>query len=298
MRASAPDVTARLIAPALSFFLLASAFAHAADTRASISGTLLPPGKAKSVQALERLGATMTAINNRYYPGTLDHQTGKFEIPNLPDGTYQLLIDCGDATIEGIDLAIDGEEDGPTFDYLFKTKTLTVQRLDLSQFLDPDEAPSQQKKDELASKALGLPKLLEKLDSLRRIDRFCDHFRPLCAHGTKNKALVLVELARLRDFYAGSGQAIYRIEIWNFERVDPVWDQPNKGLRVLQRHRLGKDAYLKLGAFLDPKLGGIKILKAKSVPDINCTIPDKWDDAMGKIPGQNVPRQPRPPEED
>lgn len=283
---------------AILLALFVTAGAAGADA-ASISGVILPPGKAKSVSAFQRLGATITAINNRCFDGTIDRKTGRFEIPELPDGTYQLLINCGDATVEGVDLHVDDEEDGPAFDYLFKTKKLTVQRLDPKKFFDPDEVVSDERKDEVLAREVGLPKLLEKLESLRHIDRFCDHFRPLCAHGTTKAAFVLVELARLRDFYAGSGQAIYRVEVWPFERVGPVWEQPTKGIRVLQRHRLGKADYLQLGAFFEPQLGGLKILKGKSIADIRYTIPDAWDDAMGKVPGRNVPVQKKPdPEPD
>lgn len=262
-------------------FVLAAAGARAA----SISGVILPPGRVRGIQAFERLGAELFKIKNRYHTGTIDPKTGKFEIRDLPNGTYQLLIDCGDAKIEGVDLYIDDEEDGATFDYVFKTKALDVRRLDLSAFFDPDEVVSKERKDKITSKLVGLPKLIEKLESLKKVDRFCDHVRPLYAHGTKEKAFVLVEKARLRDFYAGKGQAIYRVEIWPFARVGAIWDKPTKGVRVLQRHRFRRKAdYGSFGAFFEPKLGGIKILKGKSVADIKYTIPGKWDDAMGKAP--------------
>ena len=274
--------------------LLAAGAAEAATKGASISGVILPPGKVKRIQAFERLGAELFKINNRCHDGNIDPKTGKFEIPNLPDGTYQLLVDCGDAKIEGVDLHIDDEEDGATFDYVFKTKKLTVQRLDLSEFFDPDEVVSDERKNKIVSKLIGLPKLIEKLASLKKVDRFCDHVRPLYAHGTKKKAFVLIEKARLRSFYAGRGQAIYRTEIWPFERVGAVWTKPMKGVRVLQRHRFRRRAaLLKFGAFFEPKLGGIKILKGKSVKGIQYTIPRKWDDAMGKVPGQDVPVEPK-----
>ena len=256
---------------------------------ASISGVLLPPGRVKRVKAFERQGAKLFKIMNRYHDGTIDPKTGAFEVANLPDGTYQLLVDCGDATIEGVDLRIDDEEDEATFDYVFGTKALSVRRLDLSEHFDPDEIVPQEKKDRIAAKLMGVPKLIEKLESLRQVDRFCDHVRPLYAHGTKTSAFVLVEKARLRSFYAGKGQAIYRVEIWPFRRHGAVWGQPNKGVRVLQRHRFGAQAALRrFGAFFEPTLGGIKILKGKSVTGIRHTLPEKWTDTLGKVPGRAV----------
>ncbi len=273
---------------ALCLLLGGTAAAKAGDA-AAISGTILPPGRAKAVQAFEREAATLFEIVNRYHKGTIDAKTGRFEIPNLPDGTYQLLIDCGDAKIEGVDLRIDDEEDGPVFDYVFKTETLTSERLDLSEFFDPDEVVSEDRRNQVVGRLVGLPKLLEKLDSLRQVDRFCDHIRPLYAHGTKDRAFVLVEAARLRDFYAGRGQAIYRAEVWQFNRVGAVWDHPTKGVRVLQRHRFENKADLKaFGVFFEPKLGGIRILQGRSVADIRYTVPEKWDDALGKVPGEDV----------
>lgn len=277
-----------------SFALMVAAlvlFAGAAHA-ATISGVILPPGKAKGVRAFERLGATMNKINNRFHEGTIDAKTGKFEVPKLPDGTYQLVIDCGDVTIEGVDLGIDDEEDGATFDYVFKTKKLKTERLDLSDFFEPDEVVSQERKDKIVAKLMGVPKLIEKLESLKKVDRFCDHLRPLYAHGTKKKVLVLVEKARLRSFHAGSGQVIYRVEIWPLNRVGAVWDKPMRGVRVLQRHRFGNGAaFLKLGAMFEPRLGGIKVLNGKSVGGIKYTVPEKWDDAMGKVPDKGVPVQ-------
>lgn len=283
-----PQISRHMCALAMLWLLRGAATAEAGNA-ASISGIILPPGRAKSVQAFEREAATLFEIVNRYHKGTIDTKTGRFEIPDLPDGTYQLLIDCGDAKIEGVDLHIDDEEDGPVFDYVFKTNTLTSSRLDLSEFFDPDEVVPEERKNQVIGRLMGLPKLLEKLDSLRQIDRFCDHLRPLYAHGTKDKAFVLVETARLRDFHAGRGQAIYRVEVWQFNRVGAVWDHPTKGVRVLQRHRFENKADLKaFGVFFEPKLGGIRIVRGQSVADIRYTIPKAWDDAFGKVPGEDV----------
>lgn len=270
------------------FSVVAFALILATGARAAgISGVILPPGKARGIQAFERVGAELFKIINRYHNGTIDPKTGRFEVPNLPDGTYQLLIDCGDAKIEGVDLYIDDEEDGPTFDYVFKTRKLTVKRLDLSEFFDPDEVVSEERKRKITSRLTGLSRLIDRLESLKKVDRFCEHLRPLYAHGTKTRAFVLVEKARLKSFYAGRGQAIYRVEIWPFRRYGAVWSQPNKGVRVLQRHRFRtRAAYERFGAFFEPKLGGIKILRGKSVTGIKYTIPAKWDDSMGKVPGR------------
>ena len=257
---------------------------------ASLTGVITPPGKVRKIQAFERVGAKLFKIINRYHDGTIDAKTGRFEVPNLPDGTYQLLLDCGDAKIEGVDLHIDDEEDEAVFDYVFRTKKMSSERLDLSDFFDPDEAVSDERKNRIVGKLFGLPKLLEKFDSLRRVDRFCDHLRPLAAHGTKKQMMVLVEKARLRSFYAGGGQAIYRVEVWQFRRVGALWDPVMKGVRVLQRHRFGNRAALRrFGAFFEPKLGGLKVLRGKSVTGIRYALPARWEDVMGKVPGQKVP---------
>jgi hypothetical protein len=262
---------------------------------ASISGVILPPGRAKGVRAFEREGTELFKIKNRYHKGTIDPETGKFTIPKLPDGTYQLLIDCGDAEIEGVDLHIDDEEEAPVFDYLFKPQKLTVKRLDLSEFFDPDEVVSDERRRKIVGRLVGLPKLVEKFDSIGKVDRFCEHLRPLYAHGTRKRAFVLVEKARLRSFYAGRGQAIYRVEIWSFRRYGAVWEKVRAGVRVLRRYRFrDKAALQRLGVFFEPALGGIKILKQKDVQDIRYTIPDKWHDALGKVPGRPV-RTTKPP---
>ncbi|MFW6158328.1 MAG: hypothetical protein ACOC8E_03110 [Planctomycetota bacterium] len=265
--------------------ILAVLMAASAQAGASISGTVTPPGRVEKIQAFEREGAKLFKIHNRYHDGKIDPKTGRFEIADLPDGTYQLLLDCGDLKIEGIDVHVDDEEEEAVFDYVFKGDKLTTKRLDLSRYIDPDEAVSEERKKKEERKLIGLPKLIEKLESLKKVDRFCDHLRPLYAHGTKKEAFVLVEKARLRDFHAGHGEAIWRAEIWMFRRYGPIWDQPRRTVRVLQRHRFkDKAAYRQFGALFEPRLGGIKILKGKSVTGIKYTIPDKWDDAMGKVP--------------
>jgi hypothetical protein len=256
---------------------------------AALSGIIRPANRVKAIGAFKREGAELFKIKNRYHAGRIDAKTGRFEVPDLPDGTYQLLLDCGDAKIEGVHLRIDDEEDEATFDYRFKTGRLDTKRLDLSEFFDPDEVVPPDRKRRIVGKLTGLPKLLEKLRSLRQVDRFCDHLRPLHAHGTKTRAFVLVEKARLRNFYAGQGQAIYRVEIWPFRRYGAAWDKPAKGVRVLQRHRFNTKAGLRaFGAFFEPALGGFRILNGVSVGGIEYTIPKTWDDALGKVPGRAV----------
>ena len=72
-------------------------------------------------------------------------------------------------------------------------------------------------------------------------------------------------------------------------RVGAVWDHPTKGVRVLLRHRFENKAELKtFGAFFEPKLGGIRIVRGQSVADIRYTVPETWDDAIGKVPGEEV----------
>jgi hypothetical protein len=256
---------------------------------ATISGVILPPGRAKKIQAFERQGAKLFKILNRTHDGTIDAKTGEFTIPGLPNGTYQLLITCDNLKIEGVDLHVDDEEDEATFAYCFQTGKVDVERLDLSDFFDPDEVVSEERKSKIVRKLMGIDKLRQKLASLTKVDRFCDHLRPLVAHGTKRDVFVLVEKARLRDFYAGGGQAIYRVEIWPFRKAGAVWDKPNKGVRVLQRHRFtAKAALTGFGAMFEPSLGGLQILKGRSVTGIRYTIPQKWDGSRGKIPGTPV----------
>jgi hypothetical protein len=273
------------------------ALVGSAATAAGISGVILPPGRVRGIQAFERKGAKLFKILNRYHDGTIDPKTGEFEIPDLPDGTYQLLVDCGDLKIEGVDLRIDDEEDGAVFDYCLKTGAVETERLDLSDYVDPDEVVSAERRAKIAGKVMGIRKLVQKLDSLRQVDRFCDHVRPLFAHGTKREAFVVVEKARLRSFYAGRGEAIYRVEIWPFRKAGAVWDKPNKGVRVLQRHRFkAKERFTAFGAMFEPSLGGIQVLKGKSVTGIRYTVPKTWDDARGKVPGRPVAKWKAPSE--
>jgi hypothetical protein len=85
--------------------LLAACLALAAD-KGAITGTLTPSRGVTAVRAIDRSGE-----KDRVYKGKMDRKTGKFTIPDLPPGTYDVVVDAGAARLEGVNLKVKPPED-------------------------------------------------------------------------------------------------------------------------------------------------------------------------------------------
>jgi len=249
-----------------------------------IVGTLTPPGRAVRVGVIERIPATLMKLQDKEHWGRLDAAKGTYVVDDLAPGKYDLAIETKGGRTDGIVLHLEGEEAKPTYDLEVATGKLTAQRFDIQPFLEENQVVDDKERDAIVRQQLRINKLMDYIGKLSTVQRFEDKVRPLWVHGTRDEAIVLMELTRDREFYASKqGEAIWRIETWPFQWVSGVWHKPRKGLRVWQRLRLQGDAWTKLGYVFDPRLGGIEV-KAGKDTTVDHALPEKLPAGMGKVP--------------
>jgi len=226
---------------------------------ASISGKITPAGKVVKVSALSRK-STLSGKGKLYkqktmfpeFPGTINKSTGEFTIPKLENGRYDILIQlAGGGRIEGYRLKLDREyrRDKPLDE---KTRA----------------------------------KAWKDIDSLLKVDAFCNKIRVLSFEGNGAFVVTMTEKARTREFHSDKGEAIYRIEQWVLVNYTGSWKHHSHGNVVYYRKRMTKDAFSKMAWIFEPKLGGIRVRKDKDVTDVNYEILP-WDRCrhLGKTPG-------------
>jgi hypothetical protein len=214
-----------------------------------ITGTISPAAKCSGVEALSR--NVPDPRKPQVFAGQYDAATGKFTIPNLPDGAYDLRIKIDGGTIEGVDLRQDKSDDD-------------------REFGDADRK-----------------EILDKITNYQ--DDFMDTHRALCLTGNGSHAKALVENIRNRDFHTGEkGEIIWRVEIWLYDYYNGGWVRRQHGWQVVARIRTGdkgdtsNESFRNLLRLFDPKLGGVEVAGGGTVSDFCYNIPDKLDSTMGK----------------
>jgi hypothetical protein len=94
------------------------------------------------------------------------------------------------------------------------------------------------------------------------VPSFYNHSDILAIRGSHDRATVLVQLVRDKDFYNGAGQIVWRVELWYFQEEFGGWEKVAQQNRVLRRERFKThDAYEAAVAALhwEPALGGLQI---------------------------------------
>lgn len=250
-----------------------------------ITGVLTPAGKVLKVGVVERIPAALMKLKDKTHWGRLvSRAKGTYVVDNLAPREYDLVIETPEGRIEGVVLKVRGETNQPTYDLNLGTGELKVQHFDISQYIEEGEVLPPDKRDTLIRKKLRIDKLVEKVNKTLKVARFMDTNRALYVHGTRERAVVLMELARKTKFYAEKGdQVIWRVETWPFTWMLDVWHKPRKGLRVWQRTRVPADQFAKMGYVFDPALGGIEV-KPGETTTFDCTLPDKLPKSLGKVP--------------
>jgi hypothetical protein len=97
------------------------------------------------------------------------------------------------------------------------------------------------------------------------VPSFYNHSEILAIRGDHSRATVLVQLVRDKDFYNGSGEVVWRVELWYFKEEFGGWEKVAQQNRVLRRERFKThDAFeAALGNVKwEPALGGIHIAAA------------------------------------
>lgn len=268
---------------ALSLVVLACAAGARAGT-GRIVGTIGPPGKAIRVGVVERLPADISKLNDRTHWGTLDAAKGTYVVDKLAPKSYDLVVLTKQGRIDGVHLKVRFEEREATYDLEVASGTLTTERFDLSPYIEEGQVVTDAERAKIVRKKLRIDKLEDRLKKLLKVSRFMDTNRALWIHGTRRRAVVLMELVRADQFYAGKkGETIWRIESWPFLWMGDVWHKPRKGLRVWQRKRMQGPDFAAMGYVFDPRLGGIEV-RAGQNTRFDYTLPPALPAALGKTP--------------
>ena len=263
---------------------LAAALGSADAGTGRIQGSVTPPGKAIKVGVVERIPADIMKLNDKTHWGTLDKAKGTYVVDNLAPREYDLVIETAEGRIEGVKLHVPGEEKQATYDLNLGTGELKIERFDFSPYIEEGEILPPEKRDKLIRTKLRINKLVDRIKKTLKVARFMDTNRPLVIHGTRERAVALMELSRTTTFYAEKGdQIIWRVESWPFEWKYTVWHKPRKGLKVWQRLRVPVSQFSKLGYVYDPRLGGIAV-KAGETTAFDVTLPERLPGSLGKVP--------------
>ena len=228
-------------------------------TSGGISGVIRPAEK------LAKLELVCRATGKRYAAARLDRRTGAFEFRDLPgDAAYDLcLVTADGARIEGIDLSWHEER-------MLRLAGERRRQLGLA---------------ERAEKAFAGQDAQELLKYVRDLKDFADTRRVLCLRGDAERAAMLVEVMRARDFYARKGdEVIWRTELWYFEYHYGGWERVPDVERVLERQRIPGQQWEKITLAYVPELS-VRISSDGKAPAIEFTIPEKLVPNTSRLAG-------------
>jgi hypothetical protein len=221
-----------------------------------ITGTITPPAKVASLEALSR------ATLKTYKCESFDKQSGAFRFAGLPgDAEYDVRVTTTDGgTVEGIDLS------------WIESRMLRLE--------------AQRRKD------LGLPPERSNPfgpDDVKAILKWVDDWkdfmelkRVLYLRGDGTRAVLLVELMRTRDFYSAGGAFVWRMELWYMQNEFGGWDRLANAERVLHRKRISPDEWKRIDLQYYPELSVLIDAAGKCKP-VHFTLPAKGDLSRGRL---------------
>ena len=156
--------------------------------------------------------------------GTVSAQAVLFE--NLAaDASYDVRLDLADGVaMQGVDLGWYDEEPA---------------RPDAGELTDDDRTA---------------------IKAIINVPSFYNKSEILAVRGDHSRASVLVQLVRDKDFYHGTGEVIWRVELWYFQEEYGGWEKVAQQNKILRRERFKThDAFEAAVAKLKwaPELGGI-----------------------------------------
>ena len=234
----------------------------------SVTGRITPAEKVAGVHAVSRV------TGKRYAPDRFDRKTGEFRFAGLPgDATYDVTIVTADkARIEGIDLS------------WHEARLLRLAEIRRKQL----KLPAPPKHEFSADDAAELIRYVADLKD------FADVRRVLYLRGDGPRATMLVEVMRVRDFYAKkSDQLIWRTELWYFKYAYGGWERVANVERVLERHRIPAAKWRKITLVYYPELSVYVDENGRAKP-LKFEIPAKLDSARGRLAGTEPVQKTKP----
>jgi hypothetical protein len=161
-------------------------------------------------------------------PGKIDGATITFE-KLLPETAYDARLTLGDGTIvQGVDMEWYNEEEA---------------KADAGPLSDDDR-----------KEMLGIISIPD----------FYNKHEILLIQGDHDRAVALVQLVRDKDFYAGTGQVIWRIELYYFKNQHGGWEKIGQQNKIIRRERFKThDEFVSATAKMKfiAALGGLKLEK-------------------------------------
>ncbi len=227
-----------------------------------ITGQVTPAGKIKTLRAVSRI------TGQTYRPEQFDENTGRFSFQNMPgDSAYDICVVTTDGReFEGIDL----EFISARLDRLAE-----MRRVELG-------VPSEKIEEQFS------------IEDVRAIQEFVaswqdfmDTKRILYIQCQGNRATVLIELMRTREFHKSrnQGQAqsqlVWRIELWYMQKQGGGWAKLPNVERLLRRERSQLDEWQKISVEYYPQLTA-RLDAAGGCEPINLKIPETPDPTRGR----------------
>jgi hypothetical protein len=230
-----------------------------APTSGSVTVQIAPAAKVKEIYALCR------ATGQRYKPQRADQATGQAVFDNLPgDAHYDIGVVTSDGwQVEGIDLS--WHEDR-------LLRLAAKRRVELGLPSEAAHEFSRADADEL-------------LKYVRDLQAFEDVRRVLYLRGDGQRAAMLVEPMRAREFYNHQGdEIIWRTELWYFRYRYGGWERVPNVERVLERRRISAAQWQQLTVLYYPELCVYLDEHGRSQP-LKWTLPAEPDPARGRLAG-------------
>jgi len=210
----------------------------------AVRGRFTPPDRVEEAYLVERR-------LDLKVPVPVDAETGRFEVTDLPLGTYCLLVRTPWGRLEGVDL---------------------VPRLSPYDALIPPR---------YRTEAIGLPARGEFTDQDRKavrrhigkVKRYENKVTDLAISADGETAVALVELLMDAPFYGRQGDEItWRIEKWYYDKRYDAWNTFRT--RCLYRLRASKAEWEAWGWQFEPKLGGLDVTYGMKGPvEVEYAIP-------------------------
>jgi len=222
-----------------------------------VTGTIAPAAE------VAKLYAVCRATGKRYGPSAFERSTGRFAFDNVPgDAAYDVGVVTRDGRrIEGIDLS------------WHEARWVRLAEIRRKQLKIPPEQTHRFTRADAA----------ELLKYVRDLKDFTDVRRALYLRGDRIRATMLVEVMRVRDFYARrGGELIWRTELWYFKYQHGGWERVANVERVLERHRIPAAKWRTITLVYDPALTASVDQAGRSRP-IKFTIPKDLDPARGRL---------------
>ncbi len=222
-------------------------------------------GKITPVAKVERIHAVSRATGKLYRVSQFDRTSGAFRLADLPgDATYDIVVGlAGGGRLEGIDLS------------WHEARMLRLARLRRRQLKIVPERPRLFTREDVD----------ELLTYVKDLRDFTDVRRALYVKGHGRRATMLVEVMRMRDFYAKRGaELIWRTELWYFKNQYGGWERLGNVERVLERHRIQKPAWDKITLVYYPELS-VHVDEKGAARPVAFEIPAGLDPARGRLAG-------------